>query len=214
MALKATTIAPPKNQSTRGLLVLLHGWGANYQDLLGLSSYMDLPDYQLVFPDAPFPHPYNPIGRMWYDLPADYCFFGQAAFADRPDLTTSRQLLTDFLVATTEATGIPLQRTILGGFSQGGAMTLDVGLRLPLAGLMVLSGYLHAPIQATQTSLPPVLMLHGRQDTVVSIAAAQQSRDALQALGIPLRYREYDMGHEISPIVLTELQAFVKEILP
>lgn len=194
--------------------MLLHGWGANYQDLLNLAEFMNLPDYQFVFPNAPFPHPYNPVGRMWYALPQNYSFLGKPEFSDRADLSSSRQQLLDLLTDQAETTGIPLARTILGGFSQGGAMTLDVGVRLPLAGLMVLSGYLHAPLQPPIATLAPALIIHGVQDTVVPLAAARQARDSLQALGGSVRYQEYAMGHEIQPIVLAQIQTFVKEILP
>ncbi len=175
---------------------------------------MDLGDYQLVFPDAPFTHPYNPVGKMWYDLPQDYRCVGTAQFGDRPDLTQSRQQLTDFLNALTQQLQIPLSRTILGGFSQGGAMTLDVGLGLPLAGLMVLSGYLHAPPHLQSAQSPPVLMVHGQQDMVVPVQAAYRAKDGLQALGVSVQYQEYPlMGHEIQPVVLEQLQTFVKETL-
>jgi phospholipase/carboxylesterase len=123
-------------------------------------------------------------------------------------------LLTDFLKALPTTTGVPLSRTVLGGFSQGGAMTLDVGLGLPLAGLMVLSGYLHAPIVPSQTALPPVLMIHGKQDSVVPLAAAQRALASLRSLGAEVRYQEFDMGHEIQPIVLKLIQSFVEELLP
>ena len=93
-------------------------------------------------------------------------------------------------------------------------MTLDVGVRLPLAGLMILSGYLHAPLQPQQTSLPPTLMIHGRQDQVVPLQAAHQARDSLVEIGITPNYQEYDMGHEIQPIALRQIQSFVKEFLP
>ena len=194
--------------------MLLHGWGSNCQDLAGLANYMDLTDYQLVFPEAPFPHPYNPTGKMWYTFPQAYSFLGKPEFGDRPDLSTSRQQLIEFLTQLTQTANIPFSRIILGGFSQGGAMTLDVGERLPLAGLMVLSGYLHAPLQPQQTSLPPILMIHGRQDQVVPLQAAHQTRDSLQALGIAPQYQEYDMGHEVQPIAFSQIQSFVKELLP
>lgn len=180
---------------------------------MAVASFMNLPAYQLVFPDAPFPYPYAAGGRMWYDFPSHFNFQSTPEFSDRKDLSTSRQRLTDFLKEL-PATGVPLSRTILGGFSQGGAMTLDVGLGLPLAGLMVLSGYLHAPIAPQSTPVPPILMVHGRQDTVVPLAAAQRALHSLQALGVDVRYQEFDMGHEIQPIVLAQVQSFVKELLP
>ncbi|UBF25370.1 alpha/beta hydrolase [Kovacikia minuta CCNUW1] len=211
MTLQAISVPPASGQPATGVIVLLHGWGANYQDLLGLAPYLDLPTYQFVFPDAPFPHPFNPVGRMWYEFPEEYRFLGKPEFRDRPDLSTSRNLLIDFLKSLPEQTGVPLAHTVLGGFSQGGAMTLDVGLNFPLAGLMVLSGYLHAPLQPQTSSFPPVLMVHGRQDQVVPLVSAHQARASLQSLGVEPEYHEYNMGHEIQPIVLEQMQIFVKE---
>lgn len=213
MSLQAITLPPAHNQPAKGLIVLLHGWGANFQDLPPIAELMNLSEYQFVFPDAPFPHPYNPTGKMWYAFPESYRFLGTPEFGDRPDLSASRQLLLDFVMKQAEQANVPLSQTILGGFSQGGAMTLDVGARLPLAGLMILSGYLHAPLQPQSESIAPVLIIHGRQDTVVPLHSAHQLRDTLRSLGVSLQYQEYDMGHEIQPVVLGEIQTFVKEIL-
>ncbi|MBF2027379.1 MAG: alpha/beta hydrolase [Oscillatoriales cyanobacterium C42_A2020_001] len=213
MSLQAITLPPAHNQPAKGLIVLLHGWGANFQDLPPIAECMNLSEYQLVFPDAPFPHPYNPTGKMWYAFPESYRFLGTPEFSDRPDLSTSRQLLLDFVREQAEQAGVPLSQTILGGFSQGGAMTLDVGMRLPLAGLMILSGYLHAPLQPQSAHVAPTLLIHGRQDAVVPLSSAHQVRDSLRSLGVPLQYQEYAMGHEIQPVVLSQIQTFVKEIL-
>jgi phospholipase/carboxylesterase len=174
---------------------------------------MQLPDCWLIFADAPFPQPYAPNGRMWYDFPSNFSFQSTPGFADRADLATSRQQLTDLLQSLPDRTQMPLSQTLLGGFSQGGAMTLEVGLNLPLAGLMVLSGYLHAPLRPQARQVPPVLMVHGRQDTVVPLAAAHQARSAFEARRVNLRYQEYDMGHEISLTVLHQMQIFVKDVL-
>ncbi|PSB33738.1 alpha/beta hydrolase [Stenomitos frigidus] len=214
MTLQVITVPPATGEPPQGLIVILHGWGASAQDVFSLAPFIGLPDYQLVFPDAPFAHPYAAGGRMWYDFPGNFNFQSTPAFASRDDLSTSRQLLTDLIKALPETTGVPLSRTILGGFSQGAAMTLDVGLGLPLAGLMVLSGYLHAPIAHQQAAFPPTLMVHGRQDLVVPLSAAQQSLRNLQALGVSVRYQEFDMGHEIQPLVLKQVQSFVEELLP
>lgn len=214
MPLTAIAIPAQPHPQPQGLVILLHGWGANCQDLPPLAEMMDLGAYQLVFPEAPFAHPYNPVGKMWYDFPENYSFLGTPEFGDRPDLATSREQLMTFITTQAEKFSIPLSRTILGGFSQGGAMTLDVGSRLPLAGLMVLSGYLHTPLTAQPGSLPPTLVVHGRQDQVVPLTAAHQVRDRLTALGSPLDYVEFNMGHEIQPVVLGKIQTFVKNQLP
>jgi phospholipase/carboxylesterase len=211
LSLDAIAIPPRTGQPPKGVLVALHGWGANYHDLAALAPFLDLPDYQMVFPDAPFPHPYAPTGRMWYDLPSSATFQFPPDFGDCPELRESRQRLMVWLESLESSTGIPLSRTILAGFSQGGAMTLDVGSRLPLAALMVLSGYLHAPLQPENQPFPPILMVHGRQDSVVPVVAAQQARASLMALGATVEYYELDMGHEIQPIVLEIMQSFLSK---
>jgi phospholipase/carboxylesterase len=195
-------------------LVILHGWGANAQDVASLASYLSLPDYHFAFPDAPFPSLYSPVGRVWYNFPENYTFLSSPEFYDHPELVESRKHLTDWLLSLEAATGIPLSRTILGGFSQGGAMTLDVGLHLPLAALMVLSGYLHAPTRLTTSTdfaAPPVLLVHGRQDSVVPLSSAHQTHESLLSLQVPVTYSELNMGHEIPPQVLQLMQSFIEE---
>ena len=206
----ATGIAiPAKSGSAKGSIVLLHGWGANAQDVASLCSRLDLPEVQFFLPDAPFPHPHSSNGKMWYDL-SNASF--QADFAQQLDLQTSRQALIDWLNSIEQQTDIPLSRTILGGFSQGGAMTMDIGLSLPFAGLMILSGYQHGAL-SSGAKMPPILMVHGRQDQVVPIAAAHQARANLTKLGAEIEYHEFNMGHEISPIVLNEIQQFAQKHL-
>ncbi len=192
---------------------MLHGWGANAQDVAALANYIDLPKFAFGFPNAPFPFPHSPIGRMWYDLPVDYSFFGQPSFRQQPQVQESRQRLREWLLSLEATTGVPLSRTVLAGFSQGGAMTLEVGLQLPLAALLVLSGYTHAPIEAILQPAPPVLVAHGRSDQVVPLLAAQQTQQQLSDLGVKVQYHEFDMGHEIQPSVLKLMQSFIEEIV-
>ncbi|MEM7065655.1 MAG: alpha/beta hydrolase [Cyanobacteria bacterium P01_B01_bin.77] len=194
------------------LLILLHGWGANARDVAGIASYMQLADYQMLFPDAPHPHTLAsgmgaPGGRMWYALPDIFDF--DQSFTHQSDLQHSRQCLLDWLTALPEKTGIPLEKTILGGFSQGGAMTLDVGMQLPIAGMMILSGYSHGSI-ATPISPRPILLVHGRQDPVVPIDQARCNKSELEALSVAVDYHEFTMGHEISLQVLDAAKKFCK----
>lgn len=173
---------------------------------------IDLPDFQMIFPDATFPFPYAPGGRMWYSLPDTYSFQSNPDFSSQPEVVKSREVLTEWLRSLESLTGVPLSRTILSGFSQGGAMTLDVGLQLPVAALMVLSGYLHGPVQLGNPFPQKVLMVHGTQDLVVPITAARQARQTLQQLGIEPEYQELTMGHEISLRVLELMQNFTEQI--
>ncbi|MEO0376435.1 MAG: alpha/beta hydrolase [Cyanobacteria bacterium P01_A01_bin.17] len=180
---------------------MLHGWGSNAEDVAALAPTLNLPNYRYLFPNGPFPHPQTPGGWMWYDLSTQ----------DPDGLAHSRQLLLDWIQSLPETTGIPLSQTVLGGFSQGGAMTLEVGLGLPVAGLIVLSGYLHGldPEQDSQ-SRPPTLIIHGRQDEVVPLAAAQMAREALAASQVD--YHEFDMGHEVIPEALGTMQQFIQKL--
>ncbi len=191
---------------------MLHGWGANAQDLVPIAPLTNLPSYYFIFPEAPYPHPYTFSGKMWYDLESE----------DYQGLTESREQLRDWLQTLEAQTQIPLERTILSGFSQGGAMTLDVGLGLPLAGLVCFSGYLHPVVRAASPPenrpadrpYPPVLMLHGCQDTVVPLRAAEQAYSTLQAWGVPVKYETYPtLGHEIQVPLLERMHHFV-QMLP
>ena len=144
------------------------------------------------------------IGRAWYELSRDNMYEG---------LTESRKLLIDWLQSLEKNTGIPLKRTILSGFSQGGAMTLDVGLKLPFAGLISMSGYLHSDIQNLQSLennfLPPMLIMHGKRDEIVPLQAAQKARDILESQPVSLEYREFDGGHQISSEMLDVARTFI-----
>ncbi len=202
MDLNTITISA-ETDSPEGLIVFLHGWGANAEDLASLTPLLRLPQYQFIFPDAPFPHPQVPLGRAWYSLETQ----------EYTGLDESRKTLQDWLTSLEATTGIPPSRTILGGFSQGGAMTMDVGQMLGLAGLIVLSGYLHFSPEPTETSLPPMLIVHGRLDRVVPLSAALKARDRFQQLGADIQYHEFEMAHEIRPEVLTLIRSFVVEVM-
>ncbi|MBD2195936.1 MULTISPECIES: alpha/beta hydrolase [Calothrix] len=199
--LEFISVPPDSDQAPLGLIVTLHGWGASADDVAGLLPYFDLPDYQFAFPNAPYPYPYAATGRAWYDLREENMYQG---------LTESRQILTDWLLSLESVTGVPLSRTVLSGFSQGAAMTLDVGLNLPLAGLVAMSGYLHPEAgKVAKDTFPPTLITHGRQDEVVPLSAAVKAKATLEALGVPLQYQEFDMGHEIGLQVLELLRNFI-----
>lgn len=193
------------------LLLGLHGWGANAQDLAVLADYLSLPGYHMVFPDAPFPHPSAIGGCMWYSFPIGWDFQTPYNFEQQADLQESRQQLKDWFIQITQETGISLAQTVLAGFSQGGAMAMDIGFQLPLAGVLVLSGYLHSPPKP-HPNLGPVLMVHGRQDPVVPIQKAHAARDALVNQNINLTYQEFDMGHDISPLVLQQIESFCHQL--
>lgn len=201
-SLSTITVPPTTGQPPTGTIVCLHGYGANAQDLASLAPYLNLPDYQFIFPNAPFLHPQVPGGKAWY------------SFENNDGLTESQQILTEWIFSLEKNTGVPLSRTILSGFSQGGAMTLDVGLKFPLAGLVSLSGYLHSAVAQTKTdSFPSVLIVHGKQDMVVPVNAARNARTTLTNLGVAVEYEEFNMGHEVNLEVLSLMRRFVVQVM-
>ena len=194
-------VSPPAGKTPDALIVTLHGWGANAQDVASLIPYVNLPDYEFLLPNAPYPYPHTDTGKAWYDLRTENMYNG---------LNESKQLLIDWLLSLESNTGVPLSRTILSGFSQGGAMTLDVGLGLPLAGLVVMSGYLHPSVATlNQGNFPPTLIMHGTRDEVVPLQAAIKSREMAQSLGVAVEYHEFATGHEINLQMLEVLRTFV-----
>ncbi|MBE9146837.1 alpha/beta hydrolase, partial [Planktothrix mougeotii] len=145
-----------------------------------------------------------PLGRAWYALETP----------EYKGLTETQNQVKEWVESLEASTGVPLSKTILGGFSQGGAMALDVGRYFPLAGLISLSGYLHFSPEPLDHPLSAVLIVHGKQDPVVPIEAAQQARNVFQQLGAQVEYQEFNMGHEIRPEVLGLIRSFVMNCMP
>ena len=156
----------PKAAAKR--LVLLHGWGADADDLVELGRQLCGERRQLVALRAPQPHP-GGSGRQWYDLQN----------RSWPDLPQARLALR----ARLEALGrsLPLEQTVLLGFSQGAAMALDVGSDLALAGIVCCSGYPHPGWQA-KPAMAQVLLTHGKNDPVVPYAASEELLRLLRLL--------------------------------
>jgi phospholipase/carboxylesterase len=199
---------PAQSTPATCAIVVLHGWGGTAEDAAQFTGMLKIPGAVKLMPRGLFQHPYNPDAQMWYDIPNIERFDFKIDLSDRSDLQRSRQVLRDWFTTLPEQTGVPLEKTILGGFSQGGAMTIELGLDFPFAGLMSLSGYAHRPI-APVTNAPKLLMTHGIVDNVVPIAAARATRDALIKAGVEVESIEFPgMGHEISWEVLDRMQSF------
>lgn len=179
---------------------MLHGWGANAQDLASLAPYLNLPKIKFLFPNAPHPHPFSAEGRMWYDLETG------------EHLAQTRLDLKNWVRSLPEQLEIPLNKIVLGGFSQGGAMTLDVGHDLSLAGLLCLSGYLHPQIQFSAEDTKPTLIVHGVQDPVVPIQAARIVQEKVTEAQWSPEVHELKMAHEISPQAVELIRDFLGRI--
>ena len=202
-------------------VIWLHGLGADGHDFAGLVPELDLsgcPPIRFVFPHAPsMPVTVNGgyVMPAWYDILGPNLISQQ----DAAGIQASERAIVA-LIAHEVARGIPADRIVLAGFSQGCAVALHTGLRLPhrLAGIMALSGYLPlaerlAGERHTANGSTPVLMAHGTQDPVVVIARGEASRDALAALGQPVEWHSYPMPHSLHPREISDISAFLARVL-
>jgi len=193
-------------------VIWLHGLGADGHDFAPIVPELLRPHWpaiRFVFPHAPVqPITINNGVRMraWYDiLGMDF-----RSRADKVGVTASVQAL-DALVEAEIARGVPAERILLAGFSQGGAVILSAALRWtrPVAGLIALSTYLPdlqaaADARVVDGIRPPVFMAHGRQDPVIPLAVAVDTAGVLNTLGFPIEWHEYPMAHAVCA---EELQA-------
>ena len=202
-------------------IIWMHGLGADGNDFVPLVRELDLkglPGIRFVFPHAKaIPVTINGgyVMRAWYDITG-------ADLVRREDETGLRDSQHDVeaLIAREKARGIPASRIVLAGFSQGCAMTLQTGLRHPekLAGMLCLSGYLpladkvvHERTEESRDT--PIFMAHGRQDNVVPVARAEQSRELLVAMGYQVEWHEYMMAHTLCLQEVEAIAAWLKKVL-
>ncbi len=205
-------------------VIVLHGLGADGTDFLPFADEIDLATIGAVrwlLPRAPVrPVTVNNGYRMraWYDI---YQFGGETQSPREDDAGLRESFAAVHTLIDREiARGVPANKIVLAGFSQGCAVTLGAGLRYGqrLAGLAGLSGYL--PIASTTAAerkdanaLTPIFLAHGKRDPVIALQRATNSRDALEALGYGVEWHEYPMEHSVSAEEVSELQRFLIRVL-
>lgn len=202
-------------------VIWLHGLGADGNDFAGIVPELDLrgcPPIRFVFPHAPS-MPVTINGG--YVMPAWYDIFG-ADLVSRQDaagIQRSEQAILA-LIAHEVARGIPTERIVLAGFSQGCAMALHTGLRLstPLAGIVALSGYLPLAERFSAERHPanlrtPVFMAHGTMDPVVVLARGEASRNRLAEAGHTVHWHTYPMQHSVHPREIADISHFLQQVL-
>jgi phospholipase/carboxylesterase len=197
------------------LVVLLHGFGASMYDLAGLAPAIDAGGYVYAFPNAPFSLPLGP-GMTGYSWMAGRPGVQEPA----PGGPSTEEMLEAFLEEVAGQTGVADGQIVLGGFSQGGGMTLRYGLPRPkiFAGLSVLSGFFR-DFDELRSRLPqkrtqPVFLVHGRQDQMIPLDRARETRSFLEEAGYTPEYHEYDMAHEVTPDVIRDLVPWLHAVLP
>ena len=198
-------------------VIWLHGLGADGYDFVPIVRELltlGAPAVRYVFPHAPMrPVTINGgyVMRAWYDILGTDIVRRE----DEANIRASQRVVEE-LIEREVARGVARQRIVLAGFSQGGAITLQTGLRQrePLAGLMVLSAYL--PLAATLTAeraepsnAVPILMVHGTSDPVIPLARATDSKDRLLALGYDVEWHEYPMPHSVCEDELRDIARFL-----
>ncbi|MGH7769618.1 MAG: alpha/beta hydrolase [Candidatus Binatia bacterium] len=209
----AHALFEPSGEGPYPTILALHGWGANALDLLGLAPYLGGGRFLVICPQGPIEVPLGgrAVGYGWFPLALDR----------PPDMTAivaARDRLRAFIASALERYPIDRNKFVALGFSQGGVMAYGLALAEPepFAAVAVLSSWLPKELAGLFTTgdakrLPPTLVQHGSLDELIDIARARDSIDILRGINSQVTYREYDMGHEISPQSLAELSAWLEE---
>ncbi len=196
-----------------GLVVLTHGRGADQFDLIPLLEALD-PERRLlgVFPRGPLK--LAPGGAHWYVVK-------QVGFPDDESFQVGFNHIAQFVDGLADEFGVPLERTVLGGFSQGAVMSYAVGLgygRPSPAGILAISGFIptvdELTLDLSNREGLPVAIRHGSFDPVIGVEFGRHARDRLTAADLAIDYEEAPAEHEIPATFIPRLQQWLKERLP
>jgi phospholipase/carboxylesterase len=204
-----------------GAVICLHGLGADGHDFEPLVPGLVHPGeraLRFVFPHAPI-RPVTLNGgfamRAWYDIVS----LERRAPEDETGIRASQALI-EALIRRENEHGIPSERIVLAGFSQGGALALVTGTRYPhkLAGMMGLSCYMllaerFATERAPANQATPIFLAHGLQDPVVAPLLGEQARVSLAAAGYPVEWHTYPMPHSLCPQEVSDIAAWLRRVL-
>ena len=212
LALSGPSFGPQAGGEPDSLVVLLHGWGANGDDLIGLAPYLApaLPGTLFLSPNAPFPCDANPMGLQWF------------SFEDRSEarllggLRLAGALLDAFLDEQLAELELAPERLALVGFSQGTMLALHVAPRraAQIAGVVGFSGALMSPALLAEelVTKPPLLLVHGDRDPVVPPQATLSAAESLAALEVPVEtLLRPGLAHSIDEPGLRRAQGFLQQ---
>lgn len=209
-------IAIETGKQPRHSIIWLHGLGADGHDFEPIADELDLPvAVRYIFPHAPMrPVTINGgfVMRAWYDIAGP----SLDAQQDRHGIRAS-QAAVEALIAQEISRGCAPGNIFLAGFSQGGAIALQVAVRqsIPLGGVLALSTYLPLADSVADEMQPgsratPVFMAHGLSDTVIPCASGVASREALLGFGFAVTWHEYAMGHSVCEEELRDIETWLK----
>jgi phospholipase/carboxylesterase len=204
---------PAAGGAPRQLVILLHGLGADGNDLIGLAPYWAplFPEAEFLAPDAPFPCDMAPFGRQWFSLQ------DRSPMSILAGVRAAAPILDAFIDDALEGRNLDESRLALVGFSQGTMMSLYVGLRRAkaLAGIVGFSGALIGSETLPQDirSRPPVLLIHGDSDEIVPFQALSLAEQGLKAAGVRVESLICPgLGHGIDEAGLKRGGAFLRQI--
>ena len=219
------TIELETSPNPSAAVIWMHGLGADGNDFVPIVNELDLsgaPAIRFIFPHAPMmPVTINNghVMRAWYDV----SFGDLETGAKRADENGVRKSQAEIghLIEREADREIPFKNIVLSGFSQGGAMALQTGLRYPkrLAGVMALSCYLPCADSFAAEAAPanvktPVLIAHGTQDPVVPYTMGKNSHNVLASSGYAVQWREYPMQHSVCMEEVRDIGAWLTSVLP
>jgi len=204
-------IQPPKEVKDKNpLLLLIHGYGSNEEDLFSFAS--ELPDdYYVVSVQAPYQVP--PYGYAWYAITFDA---DMNKFSDDQQAIQSRDLLVQFIDELFTKYPIDRNKVNLVGFSQGAILSYAIAITYPekINKVAALSGYFHKEIMTPKTDTTTYRHLkifgsHGTVDQVIPVEWARQTADLLQPFHISFEYKEYPVGHGVAPQNFHDFKSFL-----
>jgi phospholipase/carboxylesterase len=203
-------------------IIWLHGLGADGNDFVPVVTELVRRGeraWRFIFPHAPArPITLNGGMRMraWYDIIS----LDRKSVEDEPGFLATDAAIRK-LISRERERGIPAQRIVLGGFSQGGAVALYTAPRYPerLAGVMALSTYLPLADRLGAERLPandgtPIFMAHGLSDPVLPMQLGLESRERLKSLGYSVEWHQYPMPHSVCPEEIAEIRTYLLRVLP
>jgi phospholipase/carboxylesterase len=207
-------LPPLSGSKPTALVILIHGYGSNGDDLLSLARMIQpaLPDAAFVAPNAPSQIPRMAAAHQWWPIET-FSMAERAAGA-----AAAAPGLDAFITDELKAAGLPSNRLLLVGFSQGTMMSLHVGLRRPepVAGIVGISGMLVAPerLEAEIRSRPPVLLVHGTADDVVPFRSMDLAETALKDVGVTVRtHVSPGVGHSVGEDGLLAATEFARRLI-
>ncbi|HYB90769.1 MAG TPA: alpha/beta fold hydrolase [Candidatus Binataceae bacterium] len=206
------TAYEPAGSGPHPAISAFHGWGANALDLLGLAPYIAEGRCIVVCPQGPIEVAIGPTrGFGWYQIRT-------GGAHDPAVLEATSRAGAAFIDAAMERYPIDPRKLILLGFSQGGSMAYRLAMTNParFAAMVAISTWFAPELKELATDRDaltrlPTLIQHGRADEMVEIARARASVDHLRELKIPVTFREYDCGHEITAESLDDLSQFLMQ---